>query len=579
MTSSTTGTSSATRPASQSTSASGNTASTLRTAKRMAKQMLPLINVEFRAIACGTAGHLFSVWSVMCAAASIILGFTQHTPLWIPLAVAAIIMALLRGPLAYGEQLFNHQMAFSTLRDIRISVFDTMRRLAPAKLKEQGRGNLVTVITEDIELLEIFYAHTLSPIAIATITALVNTVVLAVLNPWLGLTALVFYILIALVVPLLSAKPTYRAAFAERQAQGELHSLVLESLDGREELLAMGASSTTQARLRSATERMLDARTRNQRAAGWNGLATESIPLIAIMVFVTVSSWLATTGQASTLTAIVAIAGFLTSFPALISVARLGSGLQPTMAAARRVFALFDETPAVEETEDGSDLKGFDALEATSLAFRYPHARHTTLSDVNLRIVPGDTIGIQGENGAGKSTLIDVLMRFRERSSGDLSVSGVSIEAVNTHSLRSQESMVSQDTFIFSTSLAENIAVSKPDASREQIEAAAHKACLDEVIAELPGGLDHVLERNGDELSEGQKQRIAVARAFLSEAPLVLFDEPTSNMDALLEGQVMRALLDQQTDSAFVVVSHRPAVLAYMKQVLTLDHGRLSPTR
>lgn len=553
---------------------------TPRVMRRMAGQMLPLASIELKAIVCGSLGHLSAIWTVMLAAAGLAGAFTgASTAVWVAALAAAVVLAFVRGPLAYGEQLFNHQMAFSVLRDIRGEVFDRMRALAPAKLRRQGRGNLVTVITQDIELLEIFYAHTLSPIAIAAITTVVNVVVFWTFSPWLGLTALVADLLLVLLVPLLTAGPTYRAASAERAATGALHSLVLESLDGRDQLAGLGAAARTRERLMAATTRMIDARGRSNRARGWNDVITETIPMLAVAAFTGTAAVLVSSGGLGAISAIVAVAGFTASFPALMSVARLGSGLQPTLASARRVFALMDEEPAVKENEGGRTPGSFTGLDARHLAFSYAddadaHA-DAVLADVDLSIRPGDVIAVQGENGAGKSTLIDVLMRFRDRTDGTLDVSGESIETIDVHALRRLETMVSQDTFLFDDTVARNIAIARPKAARTDIEAAARDAGLDDVLAELPGGLDHRLTRNGSELSEGQRQRIAVARAFLSDAPLVLLDEPTSNMDALLEGRVLDALFRHRDGRAYLIVSHRSAAIARADRLLTLRDGRL----
>ena len=573
---------------------------TITVMTRMARQMLPLLGVEVKAIIAGTSGHLSAVWSIMLATAGII-GIFRGAPagLWATAIIVAIILSLLRGPLAYGEQLFNHQMAFSVLRDIRTDVFDTMRSLAPAKLRRQGRGNLITVLTQDIELLEIFYAHTLSPLMIAAITTMVNSIVFAFISPWLGLVAVITYLLLIVEVPLITARPTYRAAADERDATGELHSLILESLDGREQLVGMGAAARTRSRLTSATRAMLSARSRNGVARGWNDVITETIPLLGLTVFMTTAAWLAGTAGLDASSALVATAGFTASFPAMMSVARLGAGLQPTLASARRVFALFDEEPAVHENTDGHEPRSFSSLETSHLRFGYdeghdgdapaentptrdasagtsPAQTSPVLRDVNLTIAPGEVVAIEGPNGSGKSTLIDLLMRFRERTGGDIAVNGLPIETIRTRSLRSIETMISQDTFIFDDTVARNIAIARPDASRKDIEDAAHDAHLDEVLDQLPGGLDHRLTRNGSELSEGQRQRVAVARAFLSDAGMMLLDEPTSNMDALLEGRIIDALMSHQEGRSYLIVTHRDAVLARAHRILTMHDGTLT---
>lgn len=561
--------------------------SSLAIMRRMASLMRPLAGTEARAIGCGSLGHLCTVWCIMASTAALIglsggQGWLSDT--WGMWAAVAVAVALLKGVMAYGEQYYNHEIAFSVLRDIRTTVFDKMRTLAPAKLARRGRGDMVTVLTDDVELLEIFYAHTLSPIAIALLTSLLNLVLLTLLSSWMGLAALVSYLLVGLLIPLASASPTFRVAMAERIAQGRLRSLLLETLDGRRELVGLGAADQVKRNLGSATDSMLDARRRTSRNTLYNDLATQVVTLICMAAFTLIVCLLGGQGMIAMAPAVIGLVGFLSSFGPLIPVARLGAGLQPTLAAARRVFGIMDEDPAVEEVADGPGLVDYTGTHAQGLSFSYGSDRREgqthqgqvqVLHNLDLDIRPGDLIGIQGENGAGKTTLIDLLMRFRDRDAGDLTVSGLPIERIRTADLRARQTLVSQDTYIFSETLADNIALARPSASREEIERAASQACLDDLIAQLPKGLDQILTGHGSELSEGQRQRVALARAFLSRASLLLLDEPTSNMDALLEGKVLQSLIDQQGERAYLIVSHRPSVLAHTERLLTLEEGRL----
>ncbi|WP_445343636.1 amino acid ABC transporter ATP-binding/permease protein [Bifidobacterium sp. ESL0819] len=566
--------------------------------RRMARLMKPLTSTEGKAILCGSLGHLFAVWSMMTAAAALI-GLVMDWPLlngqWVIWALVAVLTALSRGVMAYGEQYYNHEMAFSMLRDIRTTVFDKMRSLAPAGLRDQARGDMVTVITNDIELLEIFYAHTLSPIAIALLTSLANLALLTWLSPWIGLAALVSYLIVGLLIPMLSARPTFKVAVKERTAQANLHSLLLETLQGRTELAGLGALGNTRRRVEAATGQMLDARRRTTERTIANDMVTIVVTLICAGIFTLMTCWLGSKGLVDPARGMIGLVGFLSSFAPLIPVARLGAGLQPTLAAARRVFLLLDKEPPVREVESdhGNPLTEFTGEEARAVSFSYAGKTDTgkndpgkadpneyggriaILDNLDLSIKHGELIGVQGANGVGKSTLIDLLMRFQERSGGDLTVSSLPIETIRTADLRVQQTLVSQDTYIFSLTLADNIALARPDASREDIEQAAYDACLDDLIDQLPDGLDHLLADNGSDLSEGQRQRVALARAFLSSAPLMFLDEPTSNMDALLEGRVLTSLIERKGDRTCLIVSHRPSVLARVDRLLTLDDGKL----
>ena len=566
--------------------------------RRMARLMKPLAGTEGKAILCGSLGHLFAVWSMMAAAAALIGLVADWPPLngqWVVWALVAVLTALSRGVMAYGEQYYNHEMAFSMLRDIRTTVFDKMRSLAPAGLRDQARGDMVTVITNDIELLEIFYAHTLSPIAIAQVTSLANLALLTWLSPWMGLAAVISYLIVGLLIPILSARPTFKVAMQERTAQANLHSLLLETLQGRTELAGLGALGNTRRRVEAATGQMLDARGRTTERTIANDMVTIVVTLICAGAFTLMTCWLGSKGLVDPARGMIGLVGFLSSFAPLIPVARLGAGLQPTLAAARRVFSLLDKEPPVREvkSDHGNPLTEFTGEEARAVSFSYAGKTDTgkndpgkadpneyggriaILDNLDLSIKHGELIGIQGANGVGKSTLIDLLMRFQERSGGDLTVSSLPIETIRTADLRVQQTLVSQDTYIFSLTLADNIALARPDASREDIEQAAYDACLDDLIDQLPDGLDHLLADNGSDLSEGQRQRVALARAFLSSAPLLFLDEPTSNMDALLEGRVLTSLIERKGDRTCLIVSHRPSVLARVDRLLILDDGKL----
>ncbi len=511
---------------------------------RMARLVGPLAPVEIRAIICGTLEHLLSLWAVMCAVVGLvnINGSVVGSGMagWL---VAGAVMLLVRGIFSYLEQYSNHQMAFSTLRDIRSTVFDHMRLLSPAKLTGKGRGNLVTVLTNDIELLEIFYAHTLSPLAIAAVCALTATGLVGGLSPRLGLVAFLAFMAVGVIVPLVFARPTAAQAERQRAVQGRVRSRLLEALDCRDEIVALGAAPAVSRRLEGEEKEMGRARFRAGLLTQADSIAADAVMLVFVLVFTVQAALCAGIGGAggtgaagsiSTGAALVALTGFATAFPPLLSVARLGSGLQPTIAAAHRVFGLLDEEPAVRPVPDGKGIRLGDnpsrTLAASHVRFAYPPAgSEPVLRDIALSVGPGQIVAIHGPNGAGKTTLLDVLLRFRERTGGDLTIDGHPVERVETSGLRQAETLVGQDPYIFSDTLAGNIRLGKASASRVEVERAASAACLDEVVDELPGGLDQVLVRAGEELSQGQRQRVAVARAFLSDAPIVLLDEPTSN--------------------------------------------------
>lgn len=458
--------------------------------------------------------------------------------------------------------------------------FDHVRSLSPAGVAGQARGNLVIVLTEDIELLEVFYAHTLSPLMIGAGNSIIMWAVLSAIHPLLGGIALGSYLIVGILIPLFFAGPTSAYAYKERQSQGQVHTQVLDYLDGKNTLLQFDASNEAYSQVMDASGTMLGSRSRATSYRYSNMRTADAASLIMLILFTLAAASLAAHGNLPVAPAFAAVTGFAASFPSLISVSRLGAGLQPTLASARRVFALLDEKPAAALVIDGAHIETmpFTGETASQMGFSYSNGR-AVLRNIDLTIAPGSSIAVQGPNGAGKSTLIDLLMRFRVRGTGNISINSTDINTVATDSLRTVQTLSSQDIFIFDSTLRDNIAVADPDASENRIMQAAHYACLDDLIDQLPDGLDTQLSRNGSQLSDGQRQRVAIARSFLSSASLMFFDEPTSNMDALLEAELMQSLMKHQGSKSYVIVSHRESTLRYAQELFTLEGGALARIR
>lgn len=555
-------------------------AALFRTVKRMARFLGSHKRTVASAAAAGLTGHLLSTIAVMAAVMAIFAGSQGNTTVCALLAVIASAAGLVRGMFSFLEQYLNHQAAFSILRDVRVLAFDHVRSLSPAGVAGQARGNLVTVLTEDIELLEVFYAHTLSPLMIGAGNSIIMWAVLSAIHPLLGGIALGSYLIVGILIPLFFAGPTSAYAYKERQSQGQVHTQVLDYLDGKNTLLQFDASNEAYSQVMDASGTMLGSRSRATSYRYSNMRTADAASLIMLILFTLAAAFLAVHGNLSIAPAFAAVTGFATSFPSLISVSRLGAGLQPTLASARRVFALLDEKPAAAPITDGAHIETmpFTGETASQMGFSYANGR-AVLRNIDLTIAPGSSIAVQGPNGAGKSTLIDLLMRFRVRSTGDISIDSTDINTVATDSLRTVQTLSSQDIFIFDSTLRDNIAVADPDASENRIMQAAHHACLDDLIDQLPDGLDTQLSRNGSQLSDGQRQRVAIARSFLSSASLMFFDEPTSNMDALLEAELMQSLMKHQGSKSYVIVSHRGSTLRYAQELFTLDGGSLARIR
>ena len=499
-------------------------------------------------------------------------GFPQTVGYGAALALVAVC-GVARGPLRYGEQLCNHYLAFKLLALVRDRVFAALRRLAPAKLEGRDKGDLVSLVTGDIELLEVFYAHTLSPAIIAFVVSAGMTAFVATISPALGLLALASYLLVGVAVPYASSKASGMGGRELREGLGGMNAFVLDSLRGLRETLQFGRAAE---RSRELDERMDELARAEARLKGRGALAmslTNGLVLALDVAMVLASGTLCLSGAIAPDGALVATAALMSSFGPVIAVANLGSTLQQTLASGGRVLELLDERPQTEEVDDGADLGTFSGAAVRRVDFSY--GGHPVLDDVSLHIEPGSVVHLAGRSGSGKSTLCKLLMRFWDATRGVVEVSGTDVRRANTASLRETQGYMTQETHLFAGTIGENILLAKPSASPEELAEACRKAALSGLIERLPRGLDTPVGELGETLSGGERQRIGLARVFLHDAPFVLLDEPTSNLDSLNEAAVLRALSEGRGDKTVVLVSHRASTAAIADVEYTVDRGRL----
>ena len=499
-------------------------------------------------------------------------GFPQTVGYGAALALVAVC-GVARGPLRYGEQLCNHYLAFKLLALVRDRVFAALRRLAPAKLEGRDKGDLVSLVTGDIELLEVFYAHTLSPAIIAFVVSAGMTAFVATISPALGLLALASYLLVGVAVPYASSKASGMGGRELREGLGGMNAFVLDSLRGLRETLQFGRAAE---RSRELDERMDELARAEARLKGRGALAmslTNGLVLALDVAMVLASGTLCLSGAIAPDGALVATAALMSSFGPVIAVANLGSTLQQTLASGGRVLELLDERPQTEEVDDGVDLGTFSGAAVRRVDFSY--GGHPVLDDVSLHIEPGSVVHLAGRSGSGKSTLCKLLMRFWDATRGVVEVSGTDVRRANTASLRETQGYMTQETHLFAGTIGENILLAKPNASPEELAEACRKAALSGLIERLPRGLDTPVGELGETLSGGERQRIGLARVFLHDAPFVLLDEPTSNLDSLNEAAVLRALSEGRGDKTVVLVSYRASTAAIADVEYTVDRGRL----
>ena len=547
----------------------------------------PLLPIMLIAIFLGVIGYLCAIFLtifagyalihevLVLAGVAILPGRTDFLRTLAPkqIFVCLVIMAVLRGVLHYGEQYCNHFIAFKLLAIIRHKVFAALRKLCPAKLEGRDKGNLISIITSDIELLEVFYAHTISPIAIAVVTSVIMVLFIGHCSLVAGVVALVGYIVVGAVIPLFIGKKGAASGMEFRSAFGDLNSFILDSLRGLDETIQYGGGKK---RMQAMDERSKELgemqKELNRLEASQRSVTNMVILLFSFgMLFLMLHYYVnGAVGFEHMLIAVIAMMG---SFGPTVALSNLSNNLNQTLASGERVLSLLEENPQVEEVE-GREAVEFTGASASHVDFAY--GEEQILKDYSMDVPKGKVIGIHGASGSGKSTFLKLLMRFWDRQKGDIFISGRDVREINTSNLRDMESYVTQETYLFHDSIANNIGVGKPGASREEIIEAAKKASIHDFIQTLPKGYDTEVGELGETLSGGERQRIGIARAFLHDAPFILLDEPTSNLDALNEGIVLKSLRESCHEKTVVLVSHRKSTMNLADVIYEMDNGRIS---
>ena len=534
----------------------------------------PLAGYMALAVAMGLVGHLAAAFITVFGgfAAADLLGIP--TPFTLSfIFVSVIVFALVRGVLRYAEQSCNHFIAFKLLALIRDRVFRALRRLCPAKLEGRDKGDLISVITSDIELLEVFYAHTISPILIALLFSVILCLFIGSYHPLLGVIALAAYLTVGVVIPLVTSKLSGDDGLEFRTRSGELAGFVLDSLRGLSEILQYGQGEERLCDMNAKIDALSADERRMKQTAGKNQAATNTVILLFDLLMLFASAILYRNGEVGFVGVLIPTIALMSSFGPTVALANLGSTLQNTFAAGNRVLDILDETPVVNEVSDGEDI-AFSGAAAQDVTFAY--GDDVILDGVSVDIPKGSVIGIVGKSGSGKSTLLKLFMRFWDTKEGKVMLSGTDIRRVNTASLRDTESFVTQETHLFHDSIRNNLRIAKLDATDEEIENACKMASVHDFIMTLPNGYDTPVGELGDTLSGGERQRIGIARAFMHDAPFVLLDEPTSNLDSLNEAIILRSLREEKHDRTVVLVSHRPSTMRIADKVYSVEHGRMS---
>ncbi len=539
----------------------------------------PLVGFMVLAVVMGLAGHLCASFITIFGSYAVLglLGF--DTPLGLKAMFASVVLfAVLRAVLRYAEQSCNHFIAFKLLALIRDQVFLALRKLCPAKLEGRDKGDLISVITSDIELLEVFYAHTISPAAIAFFYTVVMCLFIGSFHPAMGILALLAYLAVGVIIPLITSRLSGRDGMEFRTGSGDLSGFVLDSLRGLSETIQYSRGRERLIQMNDRTDALSETEKRMKRTAGRNMAVTNTAILLFDLCMLLVSAMLYQSGKVDFAGVLVPVIALFSSFGPAVALANLGSTLQNTFAAGNRVLDILDEIPAVLEVA-GREKTAFEGAAAKNVSFSY--GAESILEGVSLEIPKGQVIGIVGKSGSGKSTLLKLFMRFWDAGNGSVEISVRDISGINTADLRDMESFMTQETHLFHDSIRSNLRIAKLSATDAEIEAACRKASIHDFIMGLPQGYDTPVGELGDTLSGGERQRLGLARTFLHDAPFLLLDEPTSNLDSLNEAVILKSLREGRDGKTVLLVSHRQSTMrvadtVYSVEDLSRTGGRVS---
>ena len=539
------------------------------------KLVTPLAHIMAFTITMGTLGFLAAIFIMVLGAMGLVnlLNFDTHLS-FSGILTALIVLAVARGALRYLEQMSGHYIAFKLLALLRDKVFSSLRRLAFVKLQDKQAGQLVSLVTNDIELLEVFYAHTIAPIMIAFFTSAILLLVFGHLSGWFVVVALAAYLTVGVILPIITTKLAREDGRRYRELVGEMNDFFLDSVRGMKEIQLFGYAKQRLDEIQQRSQKIDTAfeRIKDQEAKVrvYTEVAVSAFNIIMLFTGLILFSL----DKIDFSAFLIGVILLMSSYGPVIALSNLSSNLLQTLASGERVLSLLAEEPELKDVESAIDLKDVSRIDVENVSFAY--GEEQILSDVSLSVKKGEILGIHGRSGSGKSTLLKLLMRFYDPKSGSIKINGESLPNINTRSLRDNMAYITQQTYIFNETIEENIRLARRDATLEEIMEAAKKASIHDFILSLPEGYQTKMTELGGNLSDGEKQRIGIARAFLHNAPIILLDEPTSNLDSLNEAMILKSLLNVKAEKLIILVSHRQSTMAICDQVIGIENGRMS---
>ena len=539
------------------------------------KLVTPLAHIMAFTITMGTLGFLAAIFIMVLGAMGLVnlLNFDTHLS-FSGILTALIVLAVARGALRYLEQMSGHYIAFKLLALLRDKVFSSLRRLAFVKLQDKQAGQLVSLVTNDIELLEVFYAHTIAPIMIAFFTSAILLLVFEHLSGWFVVVALAAYLTVGVILPIITTKLAREDGRRYRELVGEMNDFFLDSVRGMKEIQLFGYAKKRLDEIQQRSQKIDTAFERIKAQEAKVRVYTEVAVSAFNIIMLFTGLILFSLDKIDFSAFLIGVILLMSSYGPVIALSNLSSNLLQTLASGERVLSLLAEEPELKDVESAIDLKEVSRIDVENVSFAY--GEEHILSDVSLSVKKGEILGIHGRSGSGKSTLLKLLMRFYDPKSGSIKINGESLPNINTRSLRDNMAYITQQTYIFNETIEENIRLARRDATLEEIMEAAKKASIHDFILSLPEGYQTKMTELGGNLSDGEKQRIGIARAFLHNAPIILLDEPTSNLDSLNEAMILKSLLNVKAEKLIILVSHRQSTMAICDQVIGIENGRMS---
>ncbi|KYK87059.1 ABC transporter ATP-binding protein [Aggregatibacter actinomycetemcomitans serotype f str. SC29R] len=542
---------------------------------QLMKLVTPLAHIMSFTIIMGTLGFLSAIFIMVLGAMGLaeLLNFHVHLNLS-QILTALIVLAVARGILRYLEQMSGHYIAFKLLALLRDKVFGALRRLAFVKLQDKQSGQLLSLVTNDIELLEVFYAHTIAPIAIAFLTSAILLAVFAHISWWFVFVALLAYVTIGIILPIVTTQMAREDGRKYRELVGEMNDFFLDSIRGMKEIQLFGNEQKRLQEIHQRSEKIDQAFLKIKQQEGnvrsFTEIAVSFFNIVILLVGLTLFAY----DKIDFVGLLVAVILLMSGYGPVIALSNLSNNLLQTLASGERVLALLAEQPELKDVENGVNITDVQQIKVENVSFAY--AQEQILSGVNLHINKGEILGIHGRSGSGKSTLLKLIMRFYDPQQGSIRINDTDLKYINTVNLRDNIAYITQQTYIFNETIYENIFLANRNATKEQVIEAAKKASIHEFIMSLSEGYDTKITEMGNNLSDGEKQRIGIARAFLHNAPIILLDEPTSNLDSLNEAMILQSLLNVKAEKLIILVSHRASTMAICDQVIPIANGRMS---